>query len=42
LQRFVTQLVVADGRDDERGRVGRGVLLVIDDNLRDGRARDGC
>ena len=35
LQRLVTQLVVADGRNDERGDVRRGVLLAVDDDARD-------
>ena len=35
LQRLVPQLVVADGRDDERRGLGRRVLLAIDDDARD-------
>ena len=34
LERLVAELVVADGRNDERGRVGRGVLLAVDDDAR--------
>ena len=35
LQRLVTQLVVADGRDDEAGDARRDVLLAVDDDARD-------
>jgi hypothetical protein len=38
----VTQLVVADGRDDECGRVRRGVLLAIDDDAGDIREFRMC
>ena len=41
LQRLVTQFVVADGRDDERGRFCRGVLFAIDE-MRAGSANAGC
>ena len=34
LQRLVPQFVVADGRDDERGRVGGGVLFAVHDDAR--------
>ena len=32
LQRLVTELVVADGRNDEGGCLGRCVLLCVDDD----------
>ena len=32
LQRLVSQLVAADGGNDQRGRIGRGVLFAVDDN----------
>ena len=35
LQRLVTQLVVADGRNDQVGDARRGVLFAVDDDARD-------
>ena len=35
LQRLVTQLVVADGRNDEAGDARRHVLFAVDDDARD-------
>jgi len=35
LQRLVTKLVVPDGRNDERGRFCRCILLSVDDDARD-------
>jgi len=34
LQRLVAQLVIADGRYDERGRLGRGILSEVDGGAR--------
>jgi hypothetical protein len=34
LERFVTQFVVADRRNDKCGRLGRCVLLAVDDGMR--------
>ena len=44
-QRLVTQLVVADRRNDQVGDVRSGVLLAVDDDVRDigkGRMRLRC
>ena len=35
LERLVSKFVVADRRDDECGRIGRGVLLAVDDGMPD-------
>jgi hypothetical protein len=42
LERLVTQLVVADGRNDKGGRLGRRVFLASDDGVRGIREFRSC